>query len=252
VNGTKDRLQTVLSRTNWPLAFFKGKTVLECGCGAGPDTEVLADLGAKVLAVDFAGLDTAKKNVPHANVQFVQADITNLSLKRRAFDIVFCHRVLQHTPKPAQSLEAILSLVKDDGAVFVHTYAYTFIQMFRWKYALRPVTTRLNPETLYDLIEWYSKPAFGLTNLLNRNILTRYLAWVCVPFLNYRHQEQFKQKSDEFLIEFGVHDTFDALSPKYDNPLSASHLKKIAAKHLRSPYEVIEQPTITLLRTKLE
>ena len=223
---------------------------MECGCGAGPDTEVLVGLGAKVLAVDIAGLDTAQKNVPHANVQFVQADITNLPLKRRAFDIVFCHRVLQHTPKPAVSLEAILSLVKDDGAVFVHTYARTLIQMFRWKYALRPVTTRLNPETLYNVIEWYSKPAFKLTTLLNRNVITQCLAWVCIPFLNYRHQEPFKAKTDDFMLEFGIHDTFDALSPKYDNPLSASHLRKIAARHLRSPYEVIEQPTVTLLRTK--
>src|SRR5688572_19989096 len=100
VNGTTDRLKTVLSRTNWPPEFFKGKTVLECGCGAGPDTEVLVGLGAKVLAVDIAGLDIAKENVPHPHVQFVQADIANLPLKRSAFDIVFCHRVLQHTPKP--------------------------------------------------------------------------------------------------------------------------------------------------------
>jgi ubiquinone/menaquinone biosynthesis C-methylase UbiE len=251
VNGTKDRLQTILSRTNWPQEFFKNKTVLECGCGAGPDTEILLGLGASVLAIDIAGLDTAKKNVPHANVQFVQADITNLPLKRKAFDIVFCHRVLQHTPKPAQTLEAILALVKDDGAVFVHTYARSFIQMFRWKYALRPITTRLNPEILYAVIDWYSKSVFKLTTLLNRNVLTQYLTWVCIPFLNYRHQEAFKTKTDEFVLELGIHDTFDALSPKYDNPLPASRLRKIAARHLRSPYEVIEQPTITLLRTKL-
>jgi SAM-dependent methyltransferase len=252
VNGTNDRLHTILSRTNWPRKFFEGKTVLECGCGAGPDTEVLLGLGAKVLAVDIAGLDTAKRNVPHRNVQFAQADITNLPLQRKAFDIVFCHRVLQHTPRPAETLEAILSRVKDDGAVFVHSYAQRFIQMFRWKYFLRPVTRRLDPERLYNFIQWYSSPAFKLTSLLNRNILTRYVAWVCVPFLNYRHQQAFKNKSDEFVLEFGIHDTFDALSPKYDRPLRASCLKKIAAKHLRSPYEVIEEPTITLLRTKLE
>lgn len=252
VNGTTDRLQTILSRTNWPRKFFEGKTVLECGCGAGPDTEVLLGLGAKVLAVDIAGLDTAKRNISHPNVQFAQADITNLPLQRKAFDIVFCHRVLQHTPRPAETLEAILSLVKDDGAVFVHSYARRFIQMFRWKYVLRPVTRRLDTERLYNFIQWYSSPAFKLTSLFNRNVLTRYIAWVCIPFLNYRHQQAFKNKSDQFLLEFGIHDTFDALSPKYDRPLQASYLKKIAAKHLRSPFEVIEDPTITLLRTKLE
>jgi 2-polyprenyl-3-methyl-5-hydroxy-6-metoxy-1,4-benzoquinol methylase len=251
VNGTKDRLQTILARTNWPAEFFKGKTVLECGCGAGPDTEILLGLGAMVLAVDIAGLDTAKKNITHPNVQFAQADITNLPFRRQAFDIVFCHRVLQHTPRPAETLEAILSLVKDDGAVFVHSYARRFVQMFRWKYFLRPVTTRLNPETLYNLIKWYSRPAFKLTSLLNRNIFTRYLTWVCIPFLNYRHQEAFKNKTDAFLLEFGIHDTFDALSPKYDNPLSASCIRGIAIRYLRSRFEVIETPTVTLLRTKI-
>src|SRR5688572_12160459 len=44
-NGTTDRLNTLLHRTNWPKDFFKGKTILECGCGAGPDTEILLDLG---------------------------------------------------------------------------------------------------------------------------------------------------------------------------------------------------------------
>jgi len=251
VNGTTDRLETILSRTNWPPEFFKGKTVLECGCGAGPDTEVLLGLGAKVLAVDIAGLDTAKRNVFHPNVQFAQADITNLPLQRKAFDIVFCHRVLQHTPRPAETLEAILSRVKDDGAIFVHSYAQRFIQMFRWKYFLRPVATRLDPESLYNLIQWYSRPAFKLTTLLNRNVLTRYIGWVCIPFLNYRHQQAFKDKSDEFLLEFGIHDTFDALSPKFDHPLAAFQIKNIASRYLQVPFEVVETPTITLLRTKI-
>jgi hypothetical protein len=159
--------------------------------------------------------------------------------------------VLQHTPRPADTLEAIFPLIKDDGAVFVHTYARHFVQMFRWKYFLRSVTTRLNPETLYNLIKRYSRPAFELTSVLNRNVLTRYIAWVCVPFLNYRHQQTFKGQTDDFLVEYGIHDTFDALSPKYDNPLSAGQLRRIAARHLLSPYEIIDQPTLTLLRTKL-
>jgi len=50
-NGTTDRYDTILDRTQWPIEFFKGKTVLECGCGAGPDTEILLLLGCKVVSV---------------------------------------------------------------------------------------------------------------------------------------------------------------------------------------------------------
>ena len=251
VNGTHDRLDTILSRTRWPRAFFKGKTILECGCGAGPDTEVLMGLGANVVAVDLAGVDSARQNIASASVQFVQADITNLPLKKKSFDIVFCHRVLQHTPNPAKCLDHILQFAKDDGAVFVHSYARSFIQLFRWKYAMRPITKRMKPEILYSIIRAYARPAFECTRVLNRHMLSRYVAWVCIPFLNYRHQAAFKDKSDQFLLEFGIHDTFDALSPKYDNPLSASVMCHIAAKHLVAPFELISEPTITLLRSKV-
>ena len=61
VNKTNHRRDTILERTNWPKSFFKDKLILECGCGAGPDTEVLLSLGAKVISVDIAGLDFAKK-----------------------------------------------------------------------------------------------------------------------------------------------------------------------------------------------
>ena len=47
VNGTTDRRDTLLRRTNWPAEYFLDKVVLECGCGAGPDTEILLSLGAR-------------------------------------------------------------------------------------------------------------------------------------------------------------------------------------------------------------
>ena len=82
-NNTTDRLNTILQRTNWNKEFFKDKLILECGCGAGPDTEILLSLGAKVVAVDIAGLDIARKNLGnHENLLLLQADITNLPFRR--------------------------------------------------------------------------------------------------------------------------------------------------------------------------
>ena len=60
--------------------------VLECGCGVGPDTEVLLALGARVIAVDLSGLDIARDNLGLCdNLCMVQADITDLPLKKMAF-----------------------------------------------------------------------------------------------------------------------------------------------------------------------
>ncbi len=252
-NGTHERRQLLLERTNWPASFFKGKTILECGCGAGADTEVLTALGAKVLAVDLCGVDTARSNLDaNEHAAFIQASITDLPLKPHSFDIVFCHRVLQHTPNPSETLTHILSFVKPEGAVFVHSYARTFHQMFRWKYALRPVSKRMRPDRLYRMIEGYAASAYRLTNATRKlGIVGRAFNHVFVPFYNYRQRESVKTLSDAAIIAYGVHDTFDALSPAYDNPMSASRMRHIAGEALRQPFEIVENRAITLLRTKV-
>ena len=171
VNKTNDRFNTILKRTNWPKEFFKNKLVLECGCGAGADTEILRKLGAIVVSVDIAGLDVCKDNVGETDQNgslIIQADITNLPFKKEAFDIVWCHRVLQHTPNPNKTLEHILKFVKPDGSVFVHSYSRSFLQLFNWKYFLRPITKRMNDETLYRFVKWYTP--FILFNLQIRRV----------------------------------------------------------------------------------
>ena len=90
INGTHHRLDTILSRTNWNKDDFKNKTVLECGCGAGPDTEILLSLGAKVVAVDLTSVEVTKKNLgENQNYALLQASIDDLPLKKDSFDIVY-------------------------------------------------------------------------------------------------------------------------------------------------------------------
>lgn len=253
-NGTTDRRDTILQRTNWPPSFFEGKTVLECGCGVGPDTEALLSFGAKVLSVDLAGLDIAKRNIgDNPNAQFVQASIMDLPLKPQSFDIVYCHRVIQHTPDPEQTLRHILDFVKPEGAAFVHSYAHTFYNLFCWKYLIRPVTRRLNPEFLYKIIKAYAKPAYHFTNFTYRfGRVGKRFNFVFVPFYNNRNAKKFEGKDDDFILEFGIHDTFDALSPRYDQPLRASVMRAIAEEKLSQPFEVAEFVGITLLRSVVQ
>ena len=249
-NRTSDRYNTILQRTNWPQTFFKGKTVLECGCGVGPDTEILLSLGTRVLAVDLTQLDTALSNLgKNPDLCFVQADIADLPLKRKSFDIVFCHRVLQHTPDPEKTLRHIIQFVKPNGAVFVHSYAKTFFQMCTWKYALRPITTRMDSAKLYNLIESCAPKAYAITNAIAKLPKGHMINHFLFPFRNHSNHDKLRILSDEQLIEYGIHDTFDSLSPRYDKPLSAKTIKAIAQEMLSTPFEVIEQRTLTLLRT---
>lgn len=256
VNKTNDRLQTILRRTNWSPDYFKGKLILECGCGAGADTEVLLKLGATVVAVDIAGVDACAQNIGHhPNVLFVQASITNLPFDPESFDIVWCHRVLQHTPNPNQTLKHILQFVKNDGSVFIHSYARNLAQMVSWKYALRPITRRMDPEKLYYLIEKWTPYLYHFTCALRRvkpaligRMLFR-LSQFVVPIRNYRFDPSYAAKDDRFLIEYAIHDTFDALSPRYDSPLAAEKFQSAAQIHLSTPYEIVCRPGVTLLRS---
>lgn len=255
LNGTKDRYNTILNRTQWPAGFFRGKTILECGSGAGPDTEILLNLGAKVVAVDIAGVDVAKHNLSSnpnfKNVQIVQDSIFDLHLKPGSFDIVFCHRVLQHTPNPEETLRHILNFVKKDGYVFVHSYSNSRFQTWRWKYALLPITNKLPPKFLYTIIKLYAWPVFFITNLTNKLTLGAKFNHIFVPFLNYRSSKKFANKSNKFIVEYGVHDTFDALSPRFDKPIDPKVMRNIAKLNGLTNFEIYKDSGMTLLRTKL-
>jgi len=255
INGTNHRLRTILDRTNWPKYYFKDKLILECGCGAGPDTEILLKLGARVFSIDITGLDVAYKNIgKNSKSQLLQASLLDLPLKKNYFDIVFCHRVLQHTPNPDLVLSEILKYVKKGGGVFVHSYARSLFQMMRWKYFFRVVTKRINPMLLYKIIKSTAPYLFFITNKLHSfGKIGIAIEHFFVPFLNYRQVEFFKEMSDDWIIEYGIHDTFDALSPKYDKPLSIKKFKKIANQELIKKgisYEIIDGKSITLLRNK--
>lgn len=250
-NGTKYRYNTILERTGWPPGFFKGKTVLECGCGAGPDTEVLLSLGARVVAVDLYP-DRALRNIGERDdACFVQASIMDLPLKERSFDIVFCHQVLQHTPDPKKTMEHILKFVKVDGAAMVYSYAKTFWKLVNIKYLLRPLTVRMDTERLYRFIRWYAPLAYRLTNQLHKLPWGQPACYACIPFSNMTYEKQFSHFTNQQFIEYGIHETFDALTPKYDIPLSSRIMAEIGNRCLNMPFEMMETKTKTILRTVL-
>jgi ubiquinone/menaquinone biosynthesis C-methylase UbiE len=250
INGTKDRREDFFRQTGWSAQLLNGKTVLECGCGAGPDTEILASLGAKIMSVDLAGGDVAKRNLAGVgNVCFVQASIMDLPLKEKSFDIVFCHRVLQHTPDPAACMRHMARFVKPGGHFFVDTYADTWVQKWHWKYWMLPFTKKMDPEKLYHTLERCAPFLYGLTSFLLRLPFGKYVVYFFIPFRNYRFNPKYAGQTDAFFIEYGIHDTFDNLSPPYDIPLSAREMRRIGNETLDRPFEIEEWRTITMLRT---
>ena len=116
---------------------FRGKTVLECGCGGGQHTGFVAPLAAHVTAVDLNAVDVAReRNRRYSNIRFLEADIATLQLSEQ-FDVVFCIGVIHHTDDPDRTFEAIYRHCKPGGLVIVWAYSVEGNALVR--YVVEPV-----------------------------------------------------------------------------------------------------------------
>lgn len=81
------------------LSQMRCKSIIEIGCGTGKNTSFLAQIGEKVLAVDFSEgmINKAKEKLKMNNVTFKVADITKpWRCKNNSSDLIVCNLVLEH------------------------------------------------------------------------------------------------------------------------------------------------------------
>ena len=233
-NGTHLIRDTLRHRFGWSPDHLRGKTVLECGSGCGNDTEVLLQHGAeRVIAFDLStAVDAAVRAVASDRVQFVQADILHVPARTEAFDVVYCHRVIQHTPDPEAAFRSIARHLAPAGELDLHSYDSHWRSMLHFKYVLRPLTSRLPPEQLLAAMERAGRLLYPLQGaqirLFRRIKLLRSLANKIIPFYNYAHiyRDAGTTLTDEELYQVSLLDTFDALSPTYDLPSSAATVQR--------------------------
>jgi SAM-dependent methyltransferase len=200
--------------TGWPERL-EGERVLEVGCGAGRFTEVLLEAGAEVWAVDASSaVEAARANLgDHERLHLAQADLFDLPFEHGSFDRVLCYGVLQHTPNPRR---AFLTLCEYGGVIAADVYRRRpYIDRWSAKTFWRLLTTRLPRSAVRRAIEWYVPRWLPIdTRLARVPKLGRFLTAV-VPCWNYSGLLPLDR--DE-LRAWAVLDTFDALTPRYDEP----------------------------------
>ncbi len=107
-------------------AEFKGKRVIDVGCGGGLLSEGMAALGAEVTGIDLSekALGVARLHLFESGHKIDYRLISAEAMAEEApasFDHVTCLEMLEHVPDPASTVAACAKLVRPGGQVFLST-----------------------------------------------------------------------------------------------------------------------------------
>ena len=143
---------------------WKGKKVLEIGCGIGTDTINFARAGAHVTAVDLSAESIALAKQRAAvfgltDIHFYQANAEELSkfVPVERYDLVYSFGVIHHTPHPERVIEQLSSYMDKESTLKVMVYnrkSWKVLGM-RMKYGTK------KREALDDLIARHSEAETG-------------------------------------------------------------------------------------------
>ena len=102
-----------------------GDDVLECACGTGLLSVVIAQKSGRLTATDFSKkmLKKAEKNcAAFQNITFSKADITALVFPDCSFDKVVAGNVIHLLDNPLTALGELNRVCKDGGMLIIPTY----------------------------------------------------------------------------------------------------------------------------------
>ena len=122
-----------------PFDRYRGRQVLEVGCGAGTDLIRFARHGARVTGIDLApsSITLASQNFRHEGLaaQLIVADGEAMPFGDRCFDLVYAHGVVQYTSNDRALVEETRRVLKPGGTAVFQVY-----NRVSWLNALSKVT----------------------------------------------------------------------------------------------------------------
>ncbi len=240
-NGSTESQDRLLVQSGLAPEFFRGKNVLEVGCGAGRFTEILLKFGAKVISVDYsravdANAETNNSAFKAGNLMFAQADIFKLPFKKQAFDIVLCYGVIQHTGNNERAMQSLWKHVKPGGLLLADCYQLSFRHTLPIKYLLRPFLKLLPPRMTLRFAEGVCRVLVPIQKKIlkhltgNVNVVKKILRLIInrSPNSVYPINLYLNGKiKEDIVMQWSVLDTFDQWGPAFDQPLTSNSWKKL-------------------------
>ncbi len=228
LSGNDLTTERFFKATQWNPEDLKGKNVLEAGCGAGRFTSVvMKETEANLYSFDYSSSVNAnyRMNGPSDRLHLFQASIYEMPFGENSFDYIFCFGVLQFTPDPMASIDALIKVLKPGGQLVVDFFPKTgWWTKVHAKYILRPFTSKWSNEKLLRRIEnnvdWLMKVYNFFSRLGLNKVVNRF-----VPLCDIDNTIP-KDLSKDDKRKWVILDTFNMLSPAYDNPLRMADVVK--------------------------
>jgi ubiquinone/menaquinone biosynthesis C-methylase UbiE len=113
-------------RDKFDFNAFKGKEVLEIGCGSGAASCLFAKGGAKVTAADITenAINITKLNAKTQGLKInvIQQDAENLTFQDNSFDYVFSWGVLHHSQNTINAFREVARVLRKEGGGLIMVY----------------------------------------------------------------------------------------------------------------------------------
>lgn len=131
---------------------WRGKKVLEIGCGIGTDTMNFARAGAQVTAVDLSekSLELARLRARvfgfEDRIRFIHADAEHLAenVPAEPYDLIYSFGVIHHTPHPERVIAQLPRFTKPDTTVKIMVY-------YRWSWKVFWILARYGKGAFWKL-----------------------------------------------------------------------------------------------------
>jgi SAM-dependent methyltransferase len=188
---------------------FRGKLVLDVGCGMGRFAEIVTRWGARVVGIDLSvACEVAARNLADREFVALQADVFSLPFAPESFDCIYSMGVLHHTPDCEKAFKNLPQYLKPGGTIAVWLYS-GYNKWYRFSDIYRKLTHRMSPGALLRTLRVAVPFFYHLDRGLRR-----------VPFVGkaiagaVHHVFPINRNADP---EIRILDTFDWYSPKYQS-----------------------------------